>query len=72
MDFTQLVGCELPGAAAGERTERDRPEANAHEAIDVEIEGFTEPPNLTRTPLRDRDLEFPFATSERTDLDRAR
>src|SRR5690348_12414185 len=62
-DLAELMQRELPRSAAGESAERDGTEANAHEAIDVEIERFTEPPNLARTSLGDRDLEFPFATS---------
>lgn len=72
MDLAELVRRELSRAAAGKRAKRDWTEAYPHEPIDVEIEGFTQPANLTRTSLRDRDLEFPFTTPERTDLNRAR
>src|SRR4051812_50186331 len=41
VNLAELVWRELPGTSAGERAERHRTEANAHEPIDVQIERLT-------------------------------
>src|ERR1700750_3371243 len=71
-DITALMWCELSRRAAEQSAEAHRPKAYANEPVHLEVERFTYATDLSRPPLGDGELQFPFSSPERTVLHRSR
>ena len=62
LEFLGGERARLPGR---ERAETHRPELDAHEPLDEEVERLAEAAHLAVPPLGDRDGELPAAAAER-------